>query len=318
MVIKGKTILVTGGAGFIGSHLTDRLLELKARVIVVDNFSTGKREYLKNALKNKNLKIIKADVNNFKVLEKIFKNHKIDYIFHYAALLGVKRLEEKPLEILEDIAGIKNIFKLSLSHKIKKIVFASSSEVYGQPVSLPEREDGVYNPRDVYALVKLVGENLVEIYYKNHGLPACALRLFNVYGPRQNSSPYGFVVGIFITQVLNNKRPTIFGDGHQTRDFIFIKDNVEAAIRALLSPETNGEIINVGIGRQTTILDLAERIIRLSGKNLKPKFLSERKIDIRYRCPDVAKMKRLLKFFPKYSFDEGLRITYEWYKTNVR
>ena len=158
---------------------------------------------------------------------------------------------------------------------------------------------------------------MVEIYYENYGLPACALRLFNVYGPRQNSSPYGFVVGIFMTQILEGKRPTIFGDGHQTRDFIYIKDNVEAAVRALLSPKTDGEIINIGIGRQTTILDLAERIIRLSGKDLKPKFLPQRKIDIRYRCPDVTKMKRLLRFSPQYSLDEGLRLTYEWYKQNV-
>jgi len=259
-----------------------------------------------------------ADVNDFKALKKVFSSHKIDYIFHYAALLGVKRLEERPLDILEDIGGIKNIFNLALKYKIKKIVFASSSEVYGEPLSLPEKEDGIYNPRDVYALTKLVGENLVEIYYENYGLPTCALRLFNVYGPKQNSSPYGFVVGIFISQVLHGERPTIFGNGHQTRDFIYIKDNVEAAVRALVSEKTCGQIINVGIGRQTTILDLAERIIRLSGKNLKPKFIPERKIDIRYRCPDVEKMKKLLKFFPKYSLDEGLRITYEWYKANVR
>jgi len=318
MNIKNKTILVTGGAGFIGSHLTERLLELGAKVIVVDNFSTGRKENLKEVLNSKNLKIIKGDVNNFKTLKRVFEKNKIKYIFHYAAIVGVKRLEENPMEILNDIEGIKNILNLSLKHKIKKLVFASSSEVYGEPVSLPEKEEGIHNPRDVYALVKLIGENLIQIYHKNYGLPACVLRLFNVYGPRQIYSPYGFVTGIFMRQVIDGKRPTIFGDGLMTRDFIYIKDNVEAAIRALLSEKTNGEVINIGIGRQTTILDLAERIIRLSGKNLKPKFLPKRKIDIRYRCPDVTKMKRILKFTPKYSLDQGLGITYKWYEENLR
>lgn len=318
MVLKGKTVLITGGAGFIGSHLTETILGLKAKVIVIDNFSTGRKENLKNVLDNKNLKIIKGDVNDFKTLKKIFSNYKIDYVFHYAAVVGVKRLEEEPMKILNDIEGIKNILNLSQKNKVKKIVFASSSEVYGEPLSLPEKEDGIHNPRDVYALVKLMGENLIEIYHKEYKLPACALRFFNVYGPKQNSSPYGFVVGIFIEQVLKGIPPTIFGDGLQTRDFIYIKDNVAASVRALLSKKTDGEIINIGIGRQTTILDLAERIINISGKNLKPKFLPQRKIDIRYRCPDVTKMKKLLKFTPKYSLDEGLKITYEWYKENFR
>jgi UDP-glucose 4-epimerase len=314
--LRHRTILVTGGAGFIGSHLVERLLELGAKVIVVDNFSTGKKENLKEVLDNKNLKVLKGDVNNYQTLKKIFEKNKIDYVFHYAAVVGVKRLEENPISVLNDIEGIKNVLNLSLKHKVKKLIFASSSEVYGEPVSIPEKEDGVHNPRDVYGLVKLIGENLIQIYYQKYNLPACALRFFNVYGPRQESSPYGFVVGIFMKQVLEGKRPTIFGDGLQTRDFIYVKDNVEAAIKALLNEKTNGEIINIGIGRQTTILDLAERIIRISGKNLKPKFLPQRKIDIRYRCPDVTKMKKILKFTPKYSLDEGLRITYQWYKEN--
>ena len=316
--LKNKKILVTGGAGFIGSHLTERLLELGARIIVIDNFATGKKENLKDVLENSDLKVIKSDINNFRALRKIFKKYRPDFVFHYAAVVGVKRLEESPMEILKDIEGIKNILNLSLKHKVKKLVFASSSEVYGEPVSLPEKEGGVANPRDVYGLVKLIGEHLIQIYYQKYGLPACALRFFNVYGPRQESSPYGFVVGIFMKQVLEGKRPTIFGDGLQTRDFIYVKDNVEAAIQALLNKKINGQVINLGIGRQTTILDLAERIIRLSGKNLKPKFLPERKIDIRYRCPDVTKMKKFLKFTPKYSLDQGLGITYKWYEKNLR
>lgn len=306
--------MVTGGAGFIGSHLVSRLLELGAKVVVVDNFLTGKKENLKEIRANKNLQVIQADVNRLSGLKKIFERFAFDYVFHYAAVVGVKRLEEKPLLVLEDIEGIKNILKLSQEHKIKKIVFASSSEVYGQPPSLPEKEEGCSNPRNVYALVKLIGEKLVQIYYQRYGLPGCSLRFFNVYGPRQESSVYGFVVGIFINQVLRGQPPSIFGDGMQTRDFIYIKDNVEAALRALLTKKTDGQVINIGRGKPITILDLAERIIRISHKNLKPKFLPPRKNDIRYRCPDTTKMKKLLQFTPQVSLDEGLKLTYEWYK----
>lgn len=318
MNLKNKIILVTGGAGFIGSHLAERLLDLGAKVLVVDNFSTGREENLKDVLSNRNLKVIKGDVNNFGNFKKVFEKYKIDYVFHYAAVVGVKRLEEEPMLMLNDIEGIKNILNLSLANKIKKLIFASSSEVYGEPFSLPEKEDGVHNPRDVYALVKLIGENLIQIYHEKYGFPGCALRFFNVYGPRQNSSAYGFVVGIFMEQVMRKKSPTIFGDGHQTRDFIFVKDNVEAAICALLNRKTNGQIINIGIGCQTTILDLAEKIIRLSANKLKVKFLPTRKIDIRYRCPDTTKMKKLLKFTPRCSLEQGLKLTYDWYKQNFR
>ena len=308
---------MTGGAGFIGSHLVERLLELGVKVVVVDNFSTGTKKNLENVKGNKKLKIIKADVNNYKEMEKVFKNQRIYYVFHYAAVVGVKKVEEEPLEVLRDIDGIKNILELSRKHKVKKLVFASSSEVYGEPVSLPEKEDGVNNPRHMYALVKLIGEELIHTYHKKYGFPGCALRFFNVYGPRQNSSPYGFVVGIFMEQVLRGERPTIFGDGLQTRDFMFVKDNVEAALRALLIKKTTGEIINIGRGRQITILGLAERIIDLAEKDLRPEFLPERKMDIRYRCPDTKKMRQTLRFTPKYPLDKGLEKTYEWYRENL-
>lgn len=313
-----KKVIVTGGAGFIGSHLTRRLLKIGAEVLVVDNFSTGKKENLKDVLNSKKLKVTKCDVNKYSSLKRVFNSFQPDYVFHYAAVVGVKWLEETPLRVLEDIEGLKNIFDLSLKYNVKKIVFSSSSEVYGEPMSLPEKEDGGHNPSDVYSLVKLIGEHLVQIYYQKYKLPACALRFFNVYGPMQESSAYGFVVGIFMKQVLKGQNPTIFGDGLQTRDFIYIEDNVEAAIRALLTKRSDGQIINVGAGRQTTILDLAEKIIRLSNKNIKPKFLPRRKIDVRYRCPDITKMKRILRFKPKYSLDEGLGITYQWYKDNIR
>ncbi|OGM89068.1 hypothetical protein A3J77_00865 [Candidatus Wolfebacteria bacterium RBG_13_41_7] len=221
---------------------------------------------------------------------------------------------------LPDIFGIKNILELSRKHKVKKVVFSSSSEAYGFSTELPLKEDIgkelLYNKSDkvhLYALVKLMGERMMKTYNDFYGLPTCSLRFFNVFGPRQESSAYGFVVGVFIKQILNNQRPTVFGAGYQTRDFIYVKDNVRLAIKALISPKTNGQLINIGAGRQTTIIGLAERLIRISGKKLKPKFIKSRGYEIMYRSPDTQKMRRLLGEKIKDNLDKNLKITYEWY-----
>lgn len=318
--IKNKTVLVTGGAGFIGSHLCDRLLELGAKVICFDNLFTGKKENIASNLDNANFVFVEGDVNKFDDSAAVFRNNKIDYVFHYAAVLGVKRVEEDPLIVLPDITGIENVLKLSKETGVKKVIFSSSSEAYGHSAELPLREDTgreLSNSQGdnihLYALIKLIGEKMMKIYNDKYGLPTCSLRFFNVFGPRQESSSYGFVTGVFIKQILNNESPTIFGDGYQTRDFIFIKDNVEVGIKALFAEETNGEVINVGVGRQATIKDLAERLIRLSGKNLAPQFLPPRKYEIKYRSPDVTKMQKLLGMTIPDNFDEGLKITYDYY-----
>jgi UDP-glucose 4-epimerase len=317
--LNGKTILVTGGAGFIGSHLCEELLEQGARVICLDNLFTGKKENIAHLLPEQRFTFIKGDANRENVLKKVFSSQKIDYVFHYAAVLGVKRVTEQPLLVLPDIFGIKNILEQARVHKVKKVVFASSSEAYGNTAELPLRED---NDREMishahhthlYALVKLMGERIMKLYNDKYRLPTVSLRFFNVFGPRQESSAYGFVVGVFIQQIINNRPPTIFGDGYQTRDFIFVKDNVRLAIKALLTPKTNGEVINIGAGRQTTILDLALKLIQISGKNLKPKFLPARSHEIKYRSPDITKMRRLLGETIPNRLEDNLQLTYEWY-----
>jgi len=315
--LKNAVALITGGAGFIGSHLSGAVLDYGGRVVCFDNLSTGSRDNIKEFINDRNFVFIKGDANTLGDLKKVFKKHKIDYVFHYAACVGVLRTLENPLGVLKDIDGIKNVLELSRVHKVKKVIFSSSSEVYGEPVEIPEREDGHLNAKLPYATVKLVGEHYINSYYEKYGLPTCALRFFNVYGPKQESSAYGFVTGVFIRQVLNGKSLTIFGNGTQTRDFVFIGDNIAASLSALLSDKANGHAINIGTGRPVTILDLAERIIALSGRKGKIKFLKPR-MDILHRFPAVEKMRAMLAYTPQVSLDEGLQKTVRWYKENMK
>ncbi len=313
---KKKTYLVTGGAGFIGSHLCESLLNRGNKVICLDNLSSGKIDNISEIEKNDNFIFIEGNVNNIKDVEPIFKTNNIDGVFHYAAVVGVKRTLEDPLSVLEDVNGIKNILELSLKNGKPKVVFSSSSEVYGEPKELPEKEDGAINPKLPYAAVKLIGENFFKAYWQKYNLKTCSLRFFNVYGPRQESSDYGFVVGIFIKQVLEGKSPAVFGDGSQTRDFVYIKDNIEASLRAMKSDRSNGQIINIGTGRPLTIYDLANMVINCSSKKgkLKPKLVKIQRVDVKHRFPEVGKMIKLLSFHPLVPLENGLRETIDYYK----
>lgn len=315
--LQGKTVLVTGGAGFIGSHLSERLLSYGARVVCFDNLSTGNLENLLDARKNPRFSFMRGDVNRLADIKKAFNQHKIDFIFHYAALVGVQRTIDDPLKVLADIDGIRNMLALASKHKVKKIVYASSSEIYGNQEKMPLHEEySYYDAKIPYATVKILGENYLRTYWETSGLPITILRFFNAYGPRQESSRYGFVTGVFISQVLQNKAPTIFHDGMQTRDFMYIDDNIEAAIQALLNHKADGQAINLGTGKETTILELAQKIVRLAGKEktLKPSLLHKRNtVEIKRRVANTEKMEKLLGFHSKYSLEEGLRLTYEWY-----
>jgi len=315
-----KTFLVTGGAGFIGSHMCERLVNEGNAVICFDNLSSGNLKNIANLKKYQNFVFVKGDANKLEDIGPIFKHYKIDGIFHYAAVVGVKRTLENPLMVLDDVDGIRNILELSLRNGKPKIVFSSSSEVYGEPKELPEKEDGSINPKLPYAAVKLMGEMFMEAYWKKYGLKTCALRFFNVYGPRQESSDYGFVVGIFIQQVLDGKSPVVFGDGSQTRDFVFVKDNIEACVRAMESDKSNGQVINIGTGRPLTIYDLANMVINCSNKKgkLKPKLVKTQRIDVKHRFPEVGKMIKLLNFHPKTSLEEGIRETIVSYNGAVK
>ena len=309
------TVLVTGGAGFIGSHICEKLLQKGYNVICLDNLSSGNPQNIEGCKNNKKFVFIKGDSNSLD-LENVFKKNKIDFVFHYSYTMGNKVNIEEPTRVLNDVKGIQNIFELARKHDVKKIVYASSSEVYGEPAELPEREDGPVNPVVPYGSVKLLGEEFMKSYFQQYGLKGCALRIFNTYGPRQvTESTYSFVVGNFIQQVLANKQPTIFGDGNQTRDFLYVDDNVEAAMHALESDKVNGKSLNVAKGERITIKDLADKIIKISGKKMSPTFMPFRKHEILHRWADVSRMKSLLNFEPKIKLEEGLKRTMDWYKS---
>ena len=315
-------VMVTGGAGFIGSNLCEELLDQGYEVMAVDNLSTGKVGNISALESNPNFKFVLCDVNKYPTISQAFNEFRPDYVFHYAAVLGVKRVVEEPLLVLEDIEGLQNVMRLAAEYDVKKVIFSSSSEAYGNMAELPLREDTnrelehQTHSTSLYALVKIIGEKVMKVYNDKYKLPTVSLRFFNVFGPKQESSAYGFVVGVFIKQILEGKNPTVYGDGYQTRDFIYIDDNVRMAIKAMLSDQVNGEVINIGVGRQTTILDLAERLIRISGKDLKPEFLPALPSEIKYRSPDISKMQRLLGEKIEDNFDAYLKVTYDSYVKN--
>lgn len=310
-------ILITGGAGFIGSHLCDKLLLLNHKIICVDNLSTGSLDNLSLAYNKYRDRIvfIKSNVCNYRDLEKIFKYYNIDIVYHCAAIIGVKRTLENPINVLKDIEGIKNVLNLSVKYKIKKVIYTSSSEIYGEPQKIPIPEESYINPKLTYGVVKLVGEKYCRSYYEKYNLKTCCVRLFNVYGPRQDGSDYGFVVARFIIQSLRNEDITIYGNGSSTRDFTYILDVVNCLIKILNLNSVDGEIINIGTGIRTSIITLAKTIIKLTNSKSKIKYLPQRNNDILNRCAKINKMKNILKYVHKYNLLCGLKKTIKWYRS---
>lgn len=284
-------ILITGGAGFVPSSLADGLLELgNYEVVCVDNFLTGKQE---NLPIHPNCTFINCDVNNFTDISPIMTSYRFDYVFHYAAVVGVKRTLANPLMVLDDIQGIKNILDLSKNTGVKRVFFSSSSEVYGEPVELPQNEETTpLNSRLPYAIVKNVGEAYFKSYYQTHHLSYTIFRFFNTYGPKQSTD---FVMSKFMNAALKNEDITVYGDGQQTRTFCYIDDNIEATINSLEKNQGINEVLNIGNDREVTIKQLAEIIIRLTNSQSKIVHLPPLpEGDMTRRMPDNTKMRELL------------------------
>jgi nucleoside-diphosphate-sugar epimerase len=299
-----KNILITGGAGFIPSSLADRLLQNPNYfVVLVDNFLTGKKE---NIPQHENCKFIHGNVNNFDDIAPIFSLYNFDYVFHYAAVVGVKRTLENPIMVLDDIYGIRNILDLSKRTGVTRVFYSSSSEVYGEPVHLPQHETITpLNSRLPYAVVKNVGESYFRSYQQEFGLDYTIFRFFNTYGPKQSTD---FVMSRFIQLALSNQDITVYGDGTQTRTFCFIEDHLDACITAMESNLVVNDVVNIGNGKIVTILELAETIIRLTNSKSKIVHLpSLEEGDMTRRQPDIAKMNTLLGK-PFTSLEDGIQI----------
>lgn len=299
-----KNILITGGAGFIPSSLADKLLENPDYfVVLVDNFLTGRKE---NIPQHPNCKFIHGNVNNFDDIAPIFSLYNFEYVFHYAAVVGVKRTLENPIMVLDDIYGIRNILDLSKRTGVRRVFYSSSSEVYGEPVHLPQHETITpLNSRLPYAVVKNVGESYFRSYHQEYGLDYTIFRFFNTYGPKQSTD---FVMSRFIRLALANKDIPIYGDGTQTRTFCFIEDHLDACIKAMESDLIVNDVANIGNGDIVTIMELAETIIRLTNSQSKIIYLPPlEEGDMTRRQPDTAKMSQLLGR-PFTSLEKGIQI----------
>lgn len=306
MGIKNKTILVTGGAGFIGSHLTDKLIKQGYKVIVIDNLSTGKKENL-----NSKAKFYKIDICSPKIFQ-IFKKEKPKTVFHLAALARVPLSVEKPvLTSKVNILGTINVFKAGIEAQANRIIFISSSSVYGNQNKLPFKEDMTPNPVSPYGLQKLSGEQFAKIFSNLYKIPIVSLRYFNVYGPRLDfGSDYSLVLGKFLRQKIKAKPLTIFGDGEQTRGFCYIDDVVEGTIKAMTSEKLKGaEVINIGSEKSYSINCLAESI---GGER---QYLPPRQGDMLHTRAEIKLAKKLLDWQPKISFKEGVKKTQKWFQT---
>ena len=286
-------ILVTGGAGFIPSELAARLAADPAHeVVAVDNLLTGDVRKLPLA-ERPNLHFIKCDANRFEDISSVFYAYRFEYVFHYAAVVGVKRTTDNPVMVLRDLDGIRNVLDLSKNTGVKRVLFSSSSEVYGEPVEIPQNERTTpLNSKLPYAIVKNIGEAFLRSYQREYGLEYTVFRFFNTYGPKQSRD---FVVSKFIRAALKGEDITIYGDGGQTRTFCYIDDNIEACVNAFTQGLVVNDVVNIGSDVEITIMDLARLIIALTGSSSRIVHLPPlEEGDMTRRMPDISRMRELL------------------------
>ncbi|MGD0712415.1 MAG: NAD-dependent epimerase/dehydratase family protein [Bacteroidales bacterium] len=298
-------ILITGGAGFIGSALAEKLLENPDNfIVIVDNLTTGDIRKIPVAKKGK-IKFCKCDVNNYNDISGIMNSFNFEFVFHYAALVGVQRTQQNPISVLNDLKGIENILNLSKNSTVKRIFFSSSSEVYGEPTELPQNElTTPLNSRIPYAVVKNAGEAYLRSYKKEFDLDYTIFRFFNTYGPKQSVD---FVMSRFINLALQNQNITVYGDGLQTRTFCYINDNVETCVNAFYNNEVINDVVNIGGEKEITMIDLAEKIIKITNSKSQIVFLPALKEgDMLRRYPDTTKMVKLLNREP-LSIEDGIK-----------
>ncbi|MDD5424666.1 MAG: SDR family oxidoreductase [Candidatus Omnitrophica bacterium] len=305
------TYLVTGGAGFIGSNIADELVRRKEKVKVLDNLSSGNKENLK-AIRN-DIEFIEGDIRDIEVLKNAFRG--CDYVIHQAALRSVpKSMTDPALYDEVNVMGTLNVLSAAAHNRVKRVVFASSSSVYGDSEKLPQSEGQIPQPVSPYAATKLSGEHYCRVFAKSFGLETVALRYFNVFGPRQSlESEYAVVIPKFISCILKGEQPPVHGDGKQSRDFTYVDNVVDANLTAALREGVSGEVFNVACGKGYSLLELIKVLNEIMGKDIKPKFEPERAGDVKHTLSDITKMKKMLKLDPKVDFVLGLRKTVEFF-----
>ncbi|MEP1094980.1 MAG: SDR family oxidoreductase [Cyclobacteriaceae bacterium] len=314
-----KKILVTGGAGFIGSNLIEALLERGYLVVCLDNLSTGSTENIKEFLDNKCFEFVEGDIMDFQLLLKLSDG--AFAVSHQAALGSVPRSIKDPITSNRvNIEGTLNVFKACVDNKIQRVVYAASSSTYGDSIELPKKEENIGKPLSPYAVTKLVNELYADVFQKVYGLNSIGLRYFNVFGPKQDpDGAYAAVIPLFVNSILSNKRPAINGDGNHSRDFTFVANAVDANIKAL---ETNLDsynmVYNVACGQRTTLNELVSLINEIEGLNLKPVYRDEREGDVMHSLADISKAEEHLNYKPKYSIKQGLKLTIDWYKNHYQ
>ncbi len=306
-------ILITGGAGFIGSHIAREALNAGYDVKIIDNFFEGRMENISDI--SNSIKIVRGDIMDISLLKKEMVD--IDFVFHQAALRSVPLSLKKPFDYnMVNINGTLNTLEAALHCGVKRVVFASSSSLYGNTENLPERESEQPRPISPYAITKLAGELYMQSYYALYGLETVNLRYFNVFGPFQRpDSKCPTLIPLFINSIINNEIPTIYGDGSQSRDFTYVKDVVRANLAACISKRAAGETFNIANGKRVSVNDIARKIAEVLGKDIRPAYKRERSGDVKHSLADISKAKDILEYEPKYDFESGLKETIEWFRT---
>jgi UDP-glucose 4-epimerase len=315
---KYQKILVTGGSGFIGSHIVDKLMEKGFEVTVFDNLDTGHIENIEPHQGKENFHFIKGDIRDLDLIKKTLKD--VDVVFHEAALASVTLSVQNPILSNDiNVTGTLNLLKASSDSGVKRFIYASSAAVYGDTKTPEKREDMSTNPRSPYGISKLAAENYVKIFHKLYGLETVSLRYFNVYGPRQRfdlQCAYGGVITIFTNRLLRDMPPIIFGDGEQTRDFVYIGDVVEANMLALDIKDAAGEAFNIGTGLSVSVNQIAKILKDIMNKHkLKNVHADPRPAEGRHGYANISKAEKILGFHPKVSIKDGLIKLVAWYKS---
>lgn len=315
---KGTKFLVTGGAGFIGSNLTEALLEKGCSVRVLDNFSIGKWENIEEFITHENFELIEGDIRDIDTCQQACKD--IEYVLHQAAWGSVPRSIEMPLLYEEiNIKGTLNMMTAARDNGVKRFIYASSSSVYGDEPNLPKVEGREGNLLSPYAITKKVNELYAKNYFDLYGLETVGMRYFNVFGRKQDPhSYYSAVIPKFVSLLLNDQAPTINGDGEHSRDFTYIDNIIEANLRACLAPkEACGRAYNIAYGGRVSLNELYGVLKGLLNKDIDAIYGPNRKGDIKHSNADISNTKNLLGYNPSYSFEDGIRLTIDWYKENL-